>query len=93
MENGSTSITFSDGCKMQISGGSLVTVPATSTCKGAQVRSQQIAPSDSGAVGGVAGGDAGSYSTVNAIGWTWIGIATACFIWCPTENHNNTVSP
>ena len=94
MEGGSASITFNDGCKLQISGGSLVTVPATSTCKGAQARSQQIAPSDSGPVGGQVGGAAGDYRTVNTIGWIWLGTAAICFTGvCTEEDNNNTVSP
>ena len=90
MENGSASITYIDGCVLQISGGSLVTVPATSTCKGAQARSQQIAPSDSGPIGGVGAGD---YDAVNTTGWIWIGAAAACFAFCEQENNENTVSP
>jgi len=93
MENGSASMTFSDGCKTNISGGSLVTVPPTSVCKGAQVHAQQIAPSDNGAVGGNIGAAGGDYSTVNTVGWIWIGTAAACFIWCEAENDHNTVSP
>jgi hypothetical protein len=89
MEGGSASITYSDGCEMKIPGGSLVTVPATSTCKGAQAHSQQIAPSDSGPVGSAAG----RYSTVDTVGWIWMGTAAACFVFCGSENNNNTVSP
>jgi len=90
MENGSASITYSDGCVLQISGGSLVTVPATSTCKGAQLHRQQIAPSDSGPIGGE---DAGNYDAVNTAGWIWVGAAAACFAFCEQENNQNTVSP
>jgi len=89
MEGGATSITYSDGCKMNISGGSLVTVPATSTCKGAELHRQQIAPSDSGPVGT----EVGDYDTVNTVGWIWLSTAAACFIFCEPENDDNTVSP
>jgi hypothetical protein len=88
MEGGSASITYSDGCVLQISGGSLVTVPATSTCKGAQLRRQQIAPADSGPIGA-----GGSYSTLNTVGWIWVGAAAACAAFCESENNNNTASP
>jgi hypothetical protein len=90
MEGGSASITYSDGCVLQISSGSLITVPATSTCKGAQLRTLQIAPSESGPVGTASGG---SYSTVNTVGWIWMGTVAACAIFCESENNNNTVSP
>jgi hypothetical protein len=93
MEGGATSMVFSDGCKTNIAGGTLVTVPPTSPCKGAQVRAQQFAPSDNGAVGGNIAAGAGDYSTVNAVGWTWMGAVAACFIWCRTEDGDNTVSP
>jgi hypothetical protein len=89
MEGGAASITYSDGCKMNISGGSLVTVPATSACKGAQVDRQQIAPSERGAVGA----EIGDYDTVNTVGWIWMGTVAACFIFCETESDHNTVSP
>lgn len=89
MEGGDAWIRFDDGCRQEIKAGSLVTVSDKSTCAGAIWHSQQIAPSGSGAVGG----DVGAYSTVNGVGWTWIGVATACFIWCRTEDHDNTVSP
>jgi len=90
MEGGGASITYSDGCKMNIGPGSLVTVPATSSCKGAPVHSQQIAPADNGPVGI----EVGDYDTVNTIGWIWIGTAAACAIFCEDdENDHNTVSP
>lgn len=89
MEDGSTSITYHDGCTMQISGGSLVTVPATSTCKGAALPSQQIAPADTGPIGGATG----YYTTVNTVGWIWIGTAAACAAFCDSENSDNTTSP
>lgn len=89
MEGGSASITYSDGCELAISGGSLITVPATSTCKGAELHRQQIAPGDSGPVGGAVG----DYSTVNTVGWIWLGTAAACFVFCENEDNNNTVSP
>jgi hypothetical protein len=102
MEGSSTSITFSDGCVLQISGGSLITVPATSTCKGGQVRSQQIAPANSDAVGNVAangGAEAGAVNGVSqsTLEWGYVGTAVivACIMFCGNddENNNNTVSP
>lgn len=98
MEGGKTSITFSDGCEMDISGGSLVTVPATSTCKGGVAKTQQIAPDNGGAVGNdaissnppVTHGIAGTSTD-----WDWIGtgVIVACLMFCGGEDNNNTVSP
>jgi hypothetical protein len=96
MENSATSITFSDGCKMDISGGSLVTVPATSTCKGGVAQSQQIAPANGDAVGNVpAGNAAGAVDTANSFDWDYLGTAVivACLMFCGNEDNNNTVSP
>lgn len=96
MEGGSASITFSDGCQLDISGGVLVTVPATSTCKGGVAQTQQIAPANSDAVGDVAGGHtptgAGPGSSVD---WDYVGTAVivACLMFCGSEDDNNTVSP
>lgn len=101
MEGAATSITFSDGCTLDISGGSLVTVPATSTCKGGYAQTQQIAPANGNAVGNVPGGNAavGNGTTVGRAGsiidWDYLGTAVifACVMFCGNENSNNTVSP
>ena len=93
IEGGATSITFSDGCKMDISGGSLVTVPATSTCKGGQATNQQIAPANSDAVGGNV--ITSSSSVGSDVDWDWVGtgVIVACLMFCGNESNNNTVSP
>ena len=40
-EGGSAMFVFNDGCKMPIAGGTIVTIPETSTCAGADVASQE----------------------------------------------------
>ena len=89
MEGAEATVTYSDGCELHVAGGSLVTVPATSTCKGAALTTQHIVPSDAGPIGGAAG----TYDTVNTVGWVWIGTAAACFLFCESEDNNNTASP
>jgi hypothetical protein len=96
MEGSSASITYSDGCVLQISGGSLVTVPATSTCKGGVAQSQQIAPGNGDAVGNVpAGNGTGVVDSANSIDWDYVGtgVIVACLMLCGSEGNNNTVSP
>ncbi|HEU0152049.1 MAG TPA: hypothetical protein VFQ84_01760 [Arenimonas sp.] len=51
MEGGSAEITFADGCVLPLVSGSLVDVPATSTCAGAVASVQNIGPSYAQAVG------------------------------------------
>jgi hypothetical protein len=101
MEGGSTSITYSDGCVLQISSGSLVTVPATSTCKGGVAQNQQIAPGNGDAVGNVSGANVpagnatGAVDSANSFDWDYLGTAVvvACLMFCGNEDNNNTVSP
>jgi hypothetical protein len=88
MEGGVTSIKFSDDCVLPITGGKMVTVIGTTSCRCAQVCALDIGPSDAGPIGEVA-----DFKTVNAVGWTWLGVAAACFIWCGDEDDNDTVSP
>ena len=95
MEGGAASITFSDGCEMDISGGSLVTVPATSTCKGGVAQTQQIAPANGDAVGNLPAGHTAGVGPASDIDWDYIGTAVivACLMFCGNEDNNNTVSP
>jgi len=97
MEHSATSITFSDGCKMDINGGTLVTVPATSTCKGGVAQTQQIAPANADAVGNVPGTQGTSATHFGGdVDWDYVGTAVivACLMFCGgDEDNNNTVSP
>lgn len=51
MEGGSAEITFADGCVLPLASGSLVDVPAVSTCAGAVANVQNVGPSYAQAVG------------------------------------------
>lgn len=96
MEHSAASITFSDGCKLDIAGGTLVTVPATSTCKGGVVQTQQIAPVNGDAVGDIAGNGTEAAHFSDSVDWDYLGTAVivACLMFCGgDEDNNNTVSP
>lgn len=51
MEGGSAVITFADGCALPLVAGSMVAVPAVSTCAGAVASVERIGPSYAQAVG------------------------------------------
>lgn len=51
MEGGSAQLTFLDGCVLPVESGSLLDVPATSTCAGTVASVQAIGPSYAQAVG------------------------------------------
>ena len=51
MEGGSAVVTFADGCALALEAGSLLEVPAHSTCGGAVANVQNIGPSYAQAVG------------------------------------------
>ena len=77
MEGGSALVTFTDGCVLALEAGSLLEVPAESTCGGAVANVQNIGPSYAQAVGAP---NQGSARNKNAWwifgGWT-AGIAYA----------------
>ena len=52
MEGGSAEITFTDGCVLPLASGSLLDVPALSTCAGTVASVQSIGPSYAEAMGG-----------------------------------------
>jgi hypothetical protein len=51
MEGGSAQISFTDGCQLALESGSLVVVPAQSTCAGGVASVRKVAPSYAQAVG------------------------------------------
>ena len=51
MEGGTAEITFADGCVLLLASGSMVVVPATSTCAGSVAAVEQIGPTYAQAVG------------------------------------------
>lgn len=52
MEGASATITFADGCALPLAAGSLVEIPAQSTCAGAVANVQQVGPTYAQAPGG-----------------------------------------
>lgn len=57
MEGGSAEITFADGCVLPLAEGSMLDVPALSTCAAAMARVQKIGPSYAEAEAGEEGGE------------------------------------
>jgi len=51
LDDGKAQITFDDGCEIEAGPNTLITVPATSTCAGGVVPTQNIAPAGTEAVG------------------------------------------
>lgn len=51
MEGGTAEITFTDGCVLPLAAGSMIEVPAVSTCAGTVANVQNIGPSYAQAVG------------------------------------------
>jgi hypothetical protein len=51
MEGGTATVVFADGCVLALESGSIVDVPASSTCAGSVASVQQIGPSYAQAVG------------------------------------------
>ena len=64
MEGASATVTFADGCELPLAAGSLVEVPAISTCAGAVANVQQVGPTYAQAVG--------SRSNRNNRGAAWV---------------------
>lgn len=87
MGNSEATLTFSDGCKLEVEEETIVTVPEKSTCAGGIATVQTIAPASTGAVGGYAGG-------VDWKGfWTIAGIVIVGDAILFAEDDNDTVSP
>ena len=71
MEGASATVTFADGCALPLAAGSLLEVPAVSTCAGAVASVQKIGPTYAQAVGSGAGRDDRSAA------WVFSGVAVA----------------
>lgn len=52
MVGGKASLTFTDGCSLPLSAGSMTTVPAASTCAGAVAQAEHVGPMFAQAIGG-----------------------------------------
>ena len=88
MGGGEATLTFSDGCKLEVEEETIVTVPEESTCTGGIATVQTIAPASTGAVGGTAAGG------VDWKGfWTIAGIVIIGDAILFAEDDGDTVSP
>jgi len=63
----SSSLSFDDGCALNLQPDTLVTIPAMSTCAGGQVVTQRVTPAGSTAVG------TRPYAEDSWLGWSAIG--------------------
>lgn len=75
MVGASATVTFADGCALPLAAGSLLEVPATSTCAGAVAKVQKIGPTYAQAVGA---DPQGGSDTEN---WVVFGTAGALIAW------------
>ena len=91
LEDSSAVIEFDDGCDINASPNSLITLPEVSSCAGGVVLSQNVAPESVGAIGATA--EASSFNWGRAL-LVVVPAATAAII---IADHNNnrrpTVSP
>lgn len=81
-EGGSVVVTFSDGCQMSVKAGTIATVPANSTCAGADVATEN-APK------GGAGGSTSPNFDWATFGW----VAVPAVAYLVGENEGQTASP
>lgn len=88
LSEGSATLRFADGCELRVAPESMITVPATSTCKGAVVVAQSTAPGSSGAVGAGAGTPTHWGSAALIAGIVAVGNAIMY-----AESEQNTASP
>lgn len=85
-EDGEATITFDDGCKLDIEENKLVTVPDQSNCAGAAVVQQGINPGNGAAIGGGAGGN-------GALPIAAVGAFDLYMFFHEDEDDDDTVSP
>jgi hypothetical protein len=71
MEGASATLTFTDGCALPLEAGSLLEVPAVSTCAGAVASVQKIGPTYAQAVG------SGAKRDNRQAAWVFTGVAVA----------------
>ena len=87
--NGSTSLSFDDGCAIDLPPDTLVTIPSSSTCAGGNLASQSVTPGNGGAVGSRVGTAAGD----SAFGWGAMGAIALITAFKVAEADNDTESP
>lgn|SRR5690606_18232016 len=77
MAGGEATLDFTDGCQLPLAGGSLLEVPAVSTCAGQVAQVQKVGPSYAQAVGDVPHKEPASTWVVFGAGALLIGAAIA----------------
>jgi hypothetical protein len=75
-KNGSAMLVFDKGCKREVKGGTMVTVPAVSICEGGQLVTQSLEPG-AGAAPGANAPSLGATGTGNAGIYTLAGVTLA----------------
>lgn len=75
MEGASATLTFADGCALPLAAGSLIEVPAQSTCAGATAKAERIGPMYAQAVG------SGANARSDASAWIVFGTGGALIAW------------
>jgi hypothetical protein len=85
--DGATTLTFDDGCVLNLQPDTLVTVPATSTCKGGDLATQRVTPGNNTAVG------TRPYGEDSWFGWSAIGGIVLITAWRIAESDDDTESP
>lgn len=89
MEGGSAELTFADGCVLSLESGSLLEVPAVSTCAGNVASVQRIGPSYAQAVGAPRAGAAD-----NTGAWLFFGAWAAGITYAVVrDDYSITPSP
>jgi hypothetical protein len=88
-DKGSATITFDDSCRMDLGASRVVTIPAKSTCAGAQLSQQGVVQGAGG--GGAAIGDEGEHDNTGV--WIMVGVVAAIDLWAISEGDDETASP
>jgi hypothetical protein len=88
-DNASATITFDDACKMNLGASKVVTVPAKSTCAGAELSQQGVVQGAGG--GGEAIGAEGTHDNHGV--WWMVGAVALIDIWAISEGDDETESP
>lgn len=83
-EGGSVVVTFNDGCQMSVKAGTIATVPANSTCAGADVATEN-------APNGAAGGAGRTSPNFDWATFGWVAVPTMLYV--VVENEGETASP
>jgi hypothetical protein len=88
-DKGAATITFDDSCRMNLGESKVITVPAKSTCAGAQLSQQGIVQGAGG--GGEAIGEEGEHDNHGV--WIMVGVVAAIDLWAISEGDDDTASP